>query len=334
MEQNQAQVAERGNIKLYACGGAGINIGSNFEGFRGHIEAGMAEVDVVYFDTSRSNLKPSMPADKIYLVPDVDGSGKERRQNAAAIMKGAKEMLQKHRPGYANVVLSSASGGTGGVLAAALIKELLDNDQLVIAITVGVADSGAEIKNTLDTLKTFEGIVQTTDKTIAVAYFENNQETPMSKVDDKITELVVAVSVLFSRQNEGLDTRDMYNFLNVNRMTSYKAHAVGLETYAGKLTATDHADTITLASARADKDNSGVDFVIPYTCYGVLPAEISAEISQQAPVHLVTKAYPFNGIAARLRGHLDEMERAAAARTTQSEVLSGKEELAGGFLAL
>lgn len=334
VQNTTTQAAERGNIKLFACGGAGINIGSNFEGFRGHIEQGLAEIDVVYFDTSRSNLKPNMPGDKIYLVPDVDGSGKERRQNAAAIMKGAKEMLQKHRAGYVNVVLSSASGGTGGVLAAALIKELLDNDQLVIAITVGVADSGTEIKNTLDTLKTFEGIVQATEKTIAVAYFENNKETPMSKVDDKITELVVAISVLFSRQNEGLDTRDMYNFLNVSRLTSYKPHAVGLETYAGKLDPADHMDTITVASAVANKDNRGIDFVIPYTCYGVLPAEISDEITKQAPVHLVTKAFPFNGIAAILRGHLEEMERAAAARTTHSEVLSGKEELTGGFLAM
>jgi hypothetical protein len=47
----------------------------------------MAEIDTVYFDTSRSNLKPGLPEDKVYILPEVDGSGKERRQNSAAILK-------------------------------------------------------------------------------------------------------------------------------------------------------------------------------------------------------------------------------------------------------
>jgi hypothetical protein len=324
----------RGMIKLYACGGAGINIGSTFEHYRGHVEPGMAEIDTVYMDTSRSNLKPGLPEDKIYILPEVDGSGKERRQNSAAILKSVKEMLQKHRPGYVNVILSSASGGSGAVLAAVLTKELVDKDELVIVITVGVADSGIEIKNTLDTLKSYEGIVQATQKSLPVAYFENTKDTPPSEVDSNITELVVAIAIMFSRQNEGLDTRDMYNFINVDKLTNHKAQVAGLETYTGNLVAEDHKSTITVASAVVTKDNRGIDFVIPYTCYGVLPSTITSEITDQAPLHLATKAYPFNDIARRLKGHLDEMQREAESRTTTSEVLSGNEDLVGGFLAL
>lgn len=334
MEQNNAQTVELGNIKLYACGGAGINVGSNFENYRDHIEPGMATIDTVYFDSSKSNLKPSLPADKIYRLPDADGAGKERGHLTPAMLKYAKEMLQKHKPGYINVVLSSASGGTGSVMAAAVINELLAQDQLVIAITIGVLDSGTEIRNTLATFKTFEGLVAANKKPLAVAYFENNKLTPPSEVDTKINELVVAISVLFSRQNEGLDTRDMYNFLNFDRMTPYKAHAAGLEAFAGTLDADTHKDTITVASAVTNKDARGIDFVVPYTCYGVLPAQIEKEIIEQAPVHLVTKAFPFNAISGRLKGLLDEMEKAAAAFTTRSEVLDGNEELAGGFLSL
>lgn len=332
--QTQAQVEILGNIKLYALGGAGINIGSTFEQYRGHKEPGMAEIDTVYFDTSRSNLKPGLPEDKVYILPEVDGSGKERRQNSAAIVKSVKEMLQKHRPGYVNVVLSSASGGSGAVLAAVLTKELIDKDEIVIAITVGVADSGVEINNTLATLQSYEGIVKATSRSVPVAYFENTKETPPSVVDSQITELVTAVAVLFSRRNEGLDTRDMYNFVNVDKLTSHKAQVCGLETYVGMLDPAEHKDTITVASAVTSKDNRGIDFVIPYTCYGVLPAEISSEITVQAPIHLVTKAYPFNGIARRLKDALEEMQRAADASTAASEVLGGHEELEGGFLVL
>lgn len=336
-EQNQVvPQAQRGQMVIYACGGAGINIGLNYEHYRDHKEPGMSDIDVVYLDTSTSNFKPIMMKEKIYLLEGegIDGSGKERKQNAGPIMKRGKEMLQRHKPGYINVVLSSASGGSGAVIAASLTNELLAEDQLVINITIGVADSGAEIKNTLDTLKTFEGLVAATKKTVPVAYFENSKDHSMSDVDKEVIELITAVSLMFSRQNEGLDTRDLYNFLNVDRLTSYKAHAVGLEAYAGQLNQKDHTDTISVASAVVTKDNRGIDFILPYTTYGVMPADVGKEIAEQAPVHLVTKAFPFNDIAARLRSFLAEMEKAANANTAQSEVLKGDEKLEGGFMAL
>lgn len=330
-----ASTLTRGLLKLYVCGGAGITIGSTFEHYRGHEELGMAEIDTVYFDTSKANFKANMPAEKVYLLEGegIDGSGQERKQNAAAIMKRGKEMLQRHKPGYINVVVSSASGGSGAVIAAALTNEMLAADEMVINITIGVADSGNEIKNTLDTLKTFEGLVAANKKTVPVAYFENSKETPMSKVDELVTELIVAISVVFSRQNEGLDTRDVYNFVNADRLTSYGIHAVGLESYAGTLSKADHADTITLVSAVVNKDHRGFDFVVPYANFGVLPASVTTDITSQAPIHLVTKAYPFNSISAHLKGLLAEMEAAANASIAQSEVLDGNENLAGGFLA-
>lgn len=330
--------APRGNVALYALGGAGMNIcNTMFENHRGHEEAGMAMIDTYYLDTSTANLKPTMPGDKVYIVPvppGEDGSGKERKKNAQLIMKHVKDILQKHPPGYINVLVSSASGGTGAVFAAILTNELLKMDQMVINVTIGVADSGAEIKNTLNTLQSFEGIVDTLKRTVPVAYFENSKETPMSKVDEQVAEFIAAVSTIFSRLNEGLDTRDLYNFLNIEKLTDHKPHAVSLRAYAGQLRAEEHRDTITVASAVTTKDNRGIEFMLPYTTYGVLPAEINSEITSQAPIHLVTSAYPFNDIAKRLKGFLAEMEKSANARTQQSELLSGKENFEGGFLVL
>jgi hypothetical protein len=58
-QTNQATLAEKGNVRIYACGGAGINIGSMFEEFRGLNDKGTAVVQPSYLDTSRSNRKPS-----------------------------------------------------------------------------------------------------------------------------------------------------------------------------------------------------------------------------------------------------------------------------------
>lgn len=326
-----------GNILLVGTGGAGINIASMMETFRNHSEAGLATVDTVYVDTSRANLKPGLPEDKIYIAKsgeNTDGSGKERKQNAEVIMKHTKDIFQKHKPGYVTVLVSSLSGGSGAVIAASLANELLARGDLVIVIGIGVADSGAEIRNTKQSLATFEGLVKANKKSLVVAYFENSKDTPASKVDAEVIELITAISLIFSRQNEGLDTRDLYNFINIDALTSHKAQVVGLELYAGNLVKEEHTTTVTVASAVVDNDNRGIDFILPYTTYGVMPSNLDVALTAKEQVHLVTKAYPFNDIQRRLNGHLEEMEKAANASTAQSELLDGNEDLAGGFLAL
>lgn len=326
-------------LQIYALGGAGANIGSLFEHYRGESEIGMTPTDVCYVDTSRSNIEgKGIPENKIFIVPgadpDKDGSGKKRGHNAKLLMKHRHEILQMFPAGYVNVMISSASGGTGAVAAAILTNELLSQGKMVINITIGVADSGAEISNTLDTLQSFEGLVKTTKKTVPVAYFENTKQRPMSKVDEDVTELITAIAVFFSRQNEGMDTQDMYHFLNVEVLTKYPAHVVGLETFVGDLVEAEHKNTVTVASVVTNKDNRGIDFILPYTTYGILPAGISTEISGKAPIHLVTKAYPFNQIADRLKAHLAAMEKAANASTAASSVLDDGVELEGGFLKI
>lgn len=333
------QTKPQGVITAFACGGAGINTIAPLENYRKDPEPGMALVDSIYIDTSDANIKtkPHLPKDKIYIAKSdesTDGSGKERKLNAATIMKHSKDILHKHKPGYVSVIVSSLSGGSGAVIAAALANELLAAGEMVIVIAIGVADSGVEINNTKKSLETFEGLVKSNKKSLVVAYFENSKDTPASKVDAEILQLITAINVVFSRQNEGLDTRDLYNFLNVDALTSHRPQVAGLETFAGKLVKEEHATSITAASVVLDQDNRGIDFVLPYTTYGIMPADIDKELSEKEQIHLVTKAYPFNGIQRRLNDLLNEMEKAALASTAQSELLDNDTELAGGFMSL
>lgn len=326
-----------GDITMYCLGGCGINVGATLEAYRGQTEPGMATLSNVYVDTSRSNLKPGIPEDKVYIIRNdetTDGSGKERSWLAAPIMKHTKDILQKHAPGYMNIILSSLSGGSGAVIAAAIANELMQRNIPFIMIGVGVSDSGTEIANTKDSIRTFEGLVRANKKSLPVAYFENSPTKPASSVDEEIIELVSATALIFSRQNEGMDTRDLHNFLNVEARTPHSAQVVGIEVFAGKLDKEDHATTVTVASAIVNKDSRGIDFILPYTTYGVMPTGTDESMYSKEQVHLVTKSYPFNAIQQRLNGHLEEIERAAQASTAQSQLLDGDEEFAGGFLAL
>lgn len=315
---------QKTNIRVLACGGGAINIASIFEQHRGAVEAGAAPVDVSYLDTSTANFTQAMPKEFTMVIPTSnDGSGGLRSENNKSIKEHVPSVLQKHEPGYCTIVLSTASGGSGSVIAPYLTAELLRRDEMVIPIVIGDATQGHWIKNTLATLASYEKISAAQAMALPIGYFENVRGRALSDVDADVVDLIITISILFSRQNEGLDSRDLYNALRFHRITSYQAHAALLCNMSGVLDANNSEGIITAVSALVDKDDTGLEVTLPYAKQGVLPKNISQATINNAPLHLVTKAYPFNDIADRLKEALERMSSEAAARTVCSTVLAG-----------
>lgn len=311
-------------IRLLACGGGAINIASIFETCRGQVEAGSAPIEVSYLDTSSANFTDKMPKDFTMVIPTSnDGSGGLRAENNKAIKEHVPSVLQKHEPGYCTIVLSTASGGSGSVIAPYLTAELLRRDEMVIPIVIGDATQGHWIKNTLATLSSYEKISAAQEMALPIGYFENTRQRSLSDVDSDVVDLIIAISILFSRQNEGIDSRDLYNALRFHRVTSYLPHAALLSNVSGKITADNSEGIITAVSALVDKDDNGLEVVLPYAKQGILPKGASQQTIDNAPLHLVTTAYPFNDIADRLKEALERMANEAKARTVRSTVLAG-----------
>lgn len=99
----------KGQVRIYGSGGCGVNIASHF--INRPEQAGFATVHPCFVDTSRSNLKPEIREEDCYILQDVDGSGKVRRENAEGIGNVIKQVLLKHKPMDLNLVVFSASGG-------------------------------------------------------------------------------------------------------------------------------------------------------------------------------------------------------------------------------
>lgn len=97
-------------IVLYACGGAGVQISKTMEEFRNNQVTGFSPLDIVYIDTSSSDFQ-GISEDHVYRFKDKDGSGALRVENAAVIARYAQEILQEHKPGFLNIVISSGGGG-------------------------------------------------------------------------------------------------------------------------------------------------------------------------------------------------------------------------------
>lgn len=313
----------KGKARIYACGGAGINIGKKLEQFRGTSEVGVTDLEITYIDTSRSNLDGTVSGEHCYLLEGLDGSGKIRRDNYKAISDNTRKILQSFAPLDINIIISSGSGGSGSVIAPSLATELLDNDQNVIVIVIGSADSRIDIDNTLKTLKSYDAISQKRERPVVAAYFQNSADTPRSKVDESVVSVLFSLTTLFSRENKELDTRDLYNFLNYHRVTSFKPKLVGLTVHIGDVPENATNDVISVASVITDE--AALQFIPEYRCVGYLSADVTPDIAKNMPMHFLTHNDSFSAVADALSEKLDSLEKIQKARIDSKTVITSKD---------
>ena len=151
-------------VRIYMAGGCAINIGSSlFRSKTGALAAddGFAKIDCCYIDTSASNT-PAYLKDEFYHIEGVDdildGSGKVRATNYKAVRQAIPDILHRYKPGDLNILIHSASGGSGSTIAPALCSELLSQGKDVVVIMIGSKACEKEISNTIDTIHTYQGI--------------------------------------------------------------------------------------------------------------------------------------------------------------------------------
>lgn len=320
----------KGNITLYAAGGCGINIAKMIEPFRDVEEVGMATITPVYIDTSLSNSK-GLPQEFTWVFEGMDGSGKVRAENYQEITRHVRSILQKYPPADLAIVLSSAHGGSGSVIAPSLVSELLADNVPTIVINIGGTDSALEIKNTLNTLKSYEGVAQKRETPVAMAYFQNSKETPRATVDRSVTELISTVMTVFSRENSELDSMDLANFLRFDKVTSFKSpRVVGLVRYLTDQT--ENIDDVTTGNVISVvtllKPGSALDlnFTPDYQAIGFLPEKVNSQILGIAPLSLVTLVNTPAMVAKDMAARLAVIDKAIKARVDNGPILSNSDK--------
>jgi hypothetical protein len=313
-------------IRIYSCGGAGLNIASYFETYRNGSDPGFASIDPVYIDTSKSNLTPSLPADSVYMVEGLDGSGKVRAENHAKIAECVLDILQKHRTGDLNIVLSSASGGSGSVIAPSLVSELLTRDVPTIAIIVGSTGSRIELENTIRTLKSYESIAQMRRTPVVGMYFENSQKTTRKSVDADIHTAIVLLAALFSGDNRELDSSDLRNWLKYTKVTSYPPRLSSLEFFTKIVNLDKSVTPISVATLGVDDGSTDVGMTVEYHCVGYSSKNTIDKIQLDTPIHAVVVDGEFTQIHKRLDKDLVTLDEVKQARIGRGSILSDKDK--------
>jgi hypothetical protein len=313
---------QKGTVRLYACGGAGINIAKTMEKFRGVSEPGMAVLDQVYIDTSHSNAK-GVDSEKSYFFDDMDGSGKVRRENHEAIASRTREILLKFPPMDLNIILSSGSGGSGSVIGPSLVSELLDRDLPVVVIMIGTTDTRLEIDNTVKTIKSYEAISRLRKTPVAMGYFQNGTITPRPQVDIAVLQLISALMTMFSRENSELDSKDLHNFLHFDKVTTFQPQLASLISVNGDFPpGLTTGSAISVATLCKEGAISSLPFVPDYQCSGFLPADAHERVQKLAPVYLVTIADLPGQAMKELTASLAELDQAQRARVSGLKILT------------
>jgi hypothetical protein len=319
---------QKGNVRLYACGGGGLNIGRQLEIHRGQKDAGFATLDVAYIDTSRSNLSKTISQENCFLLEGMDGSGKVRSENYAEISNNIRQFLLEFRPGDLNVVISTAAGGSGSVIAPLIASELLAMDKPLVVISIGSMDTRLEMENTLKTLKSYDGIAKKQQAPVVMYYLKNTEATPRDQVDKKAVEAMMALCLLFSREHRELDSRDLYNFLRYSaKVSSFPAalSALSFVEKGNKLDDPHLGNVISVATLAKEGTATTVQPTPEYQCTGFVTDAIDPDVFSRMPMHYVVSDGIIPNEAQdihRKLAELDEKQKALLATKQGKGVLS------------
>jgi hypothetical protein len=302
-------------IRAYGCGGCGINLVSQIASFE---EApGTASLECALIDTSRSNLQDRKAASvATYLVEGLDGSGKIRAENYHAIDKEIRQILVDIEPGDMNLIVFSASGGSGSVIGPLLIRELNERKIPNMAIVVGDDSSIIAAENTLKTLQSLEGISKNTGLPVVMYNVANGEQR--AAADKAVFSVVACLAILFSGLNAELDSKDLQHWLQYTKVSGGQPQLAAMRLATTRSEYDNLRGPISVASLysstsqehlRSNSDYHTVGYAdLSGTNFNELHFSISIE-----EVAIIAKAFT---------GTVDKMREVKQARVTPDNILT------------
>ena len=304
---------ENNVVRVYACGGTGASIALSLEQLEN--TQSIASRDIVIVDTSMSNLiggsNTILPT---YILPDVDGSGKDRTANAKSIEKHAPNIINTYPPSKINVVISSGGGGSGSVIAPCIVKELLKNNENVIVIVTGNMESEKVAINTLRTLQSYVSVSK--NNCLPIAYIPNGD---YKETNQKVAFIISGIQTLCSNKNYGIDSMDISNFINWTKVTQWNPGAALFTIHRGEIGSADNENSIiSVISISCEHKTHNYPFVPSYSNDGQYPKEVAQQKVQDT--HFVLSATAFVKLYNSIKNEVEALEhKGNSARRVISE---------------
>lgn len=237
--QNPAHIPTR----IYYCGGFGFNIGS---------KVGATFPGACFLDSSDANLKDkSVPAERIYLIPGTDGAGGDQAFMMPHARAHADEMISKFEPAEFNIVVLGAGGGSGATIGIQVVRKLLAAGYPTAVLVVVGTDTTRRIRNTLNVIKNLEAVSLSTKLPVVAAFTDNASERT---TDEEVIFQIDSLVALTDQQNARLDTRDVENFVQYNKVCAVEPQLSRLYISSTRQEAAAVLEPISIASLYVDQD--------------------------------------------------------------------------------
>lgn len=319
--------------RIYACGGGAISITADLTDYVN--VKGFSDTKVSRLDTSNKNMTPNMPESSKFVLPGSgkgkeEGSGKQRDHNYKPVVAAMPAILAQQQPEDYNIVIFTASGGSGSVIGPVLIGELLKQKLPVIALVIGTIGDETQAQNSVNTLKSLAGIQQSTKLPVVFSYFEVNQHNSQADVDQQVRSLLPSLLNLLDSENTIIDNKDIINLLNWTTVRKeIPAQLVSLEVFVGTddLTTISGAAPITMASIYPDAEREYLPVTPSYSTDGV-----RAELPRENPyfgktLHYVIHAKPVKPAFDSLEQALQRIRDGIRAQNMVESVLDGDDNV-------
>lgn len=318
----------KNNVNILACGGAGISIGSKV--IVDETKPGRAGVTIAYLDTSRSDLVDGVDQTNVFIagehtadkVAAAEGSGKVRARNNAIIKPLIPKIIHTFKPSdVLNIIICSASGGSGPVFANHLLNYLLDNNKPVLVFVISSIGSLIETDNSIKTLKSFENSAIKSGVPVIVSHWQNDKLTPESSVDTGILALIDRLLVLYSGENRKIDKEDLKNFLKYTAVTSRKSKLVYLDVYDETSDIPADVDIITVATLANEGMDTSFDVDIEYQTAGFVKDSMNLKL--KGPLHFcVVDGHAANALR-QLEGTSEALQQNIKNRQSEESIFTG-----------
>jgi|MDTC01.1.fsa_nt_gb hypothetical protein len=297
-------------VKVYACGGLGMNIGSSLTSDL---------YDVAYIDSSKSNVNQSVDSEKVTYVNGIKGtggSGGHRVNNYKPISEMIPSFISANQPADLNIVVFSLSGGTGSVAGPLTVGELLRNGHPTACVVLGDPTSQKFLDNTIATLKSLEGISAARGLPVVMNYHENGPQS-WGDVDDMMRYAINAIAELGSQQNSHMDLMDVSNFFQYTKVTDAFAQLACLDIFDTRSGASKSIEPVAIASLYTNRDEYKNFGDAKYSIHGFPDKPIMGGDQ----LHFLINHSGVAPIVTDLQSHRDELARKYSAQKQRQSLV-------------
>ena len=307
-------------VSIYAAGGTGANILLGMHEIPA-VVAWMAQRDVYYVDTSDANLRKSdLPSDRVYKFPGTDGSGKVRGENYALIRQYMPEVISRFPPSLFNIVVSSASGGSGAPIAHCITEEIIRSGGYVINIVIGSTDSEIEIENTLKTIKSLDKLAEDNARPVVCHYLQNQANATRSDINQCALNAIVKLLVLLSGELNEMDTTDLKKWLTHPRIGN---ELVSLHISDGEPEDYRRAGhVVSVATIGTDELNTGLKPVPVYQAVGIGTVDTMhvMQMPIDSPVNFMISPNSIVSVTEQINAELEEAQSHTRGRVKRDRI--------------